>query len=77
MQKFEKAAKDLGIPYQIQPSWAGHDSMILSHRLPTAMLFVPSKNGISHSLEEYTPACEIGQAANVLKQVLEKLTKNK
>ncbi len=51
--------------------------MIFSHRLPTAMLFVPSKNGISHSLEEYTPACEIGQAANVLKQMLEKLTKNK
>ncbi|WP_289050326.1 M20 family metallo-hydrolase [Acidaminococcus timonensis] len=75
MQKFEKAAKDLGIPYQIQPSWAGHDSMILSHRLPTAMLFVPSKNGISHSPEEYTDANDIGQAASVLKKVLEELTR--
>ena len=75
MQKFEKAAKDLGIPYQIQPSWAGRDSMILSHRLPTAMLFVPSKNGISHSPEEYTDANDIGQAASVLKKVLEELTR--
>lgn len=49
--------------------------MILSHQLPTAMLFVPSKNGISHSLEEYTDVNDIGQAASVLKKVLEELTR--
>lgn len=74
MQFFEEAARSCGIPWQIQPSWAGHDAMILSHELPTAMLFVPSQKGISHAPEEYTPAEEIGQAAQVLKQVLEGLT---
>lgn len=74
MEKFEETAKELQVPYQIQPSWAGHDAMILSHKLPTAMLFVPSQKGISHSPEEYTPAKEIGQAAQVLKRVLKGLT---
>lgn len=75
MQTFESAAEALQIPYQIQPSWAGHDSMIISHELPTAMLFVPSQKGISHSPDEFTSAEDIGQAATVLKRVLEELTK--
>lgn len=75
MQQLEEAAGALQVPYQLQPSWAGHDAMILSHRLPTAMLFVPSKKGISHAPEEYTPADQIGQAATVLKRVLEGLTR--
>ena len=74
MDLFEQEAQDLKIPYQIQPSWAGHDSMILGHELPTAMLFVPSVKGISHSPEEYTEPGPIGQAAEVLERALQKLT---
>jgi N-carbamoyl-L-amino-acid hydrolase len=36
------------------PSGAGHDAMIFADHLPTAMLFVPSIEGISHSFEEDT-----------------------
>ena len=74
MDLFEQEAGDLKIPYQIQPSWAGHDSMILGHELPTAMLFVPSVKGISHSPDEYTEPEPIGQAAEVLERALKKLT---
>jgi acetylornithine deacetylase/succinyl-diaminopimelate desuccinylase-like protein len=49
--------------------------MIISHDLPTAMLFVPSQKGISHSPEEFTASDDIGQAAAVLKRVLEELTR--
>ena len=35
-------------------SAAGHDSAETSMRVPTAMIFVPSKDGISHNPNEYT-----------------------
>lgn len=35
-------------------SFAGHDSAMIAQKVPTAMIFVPSKDGISHSPEEYT-----------------------
>jgi N-carbamoyl-L-amino-acid hydrolase len=35
-------------------SFAGHDSAMTNLRVPTAMIFVPSRDGISHSPEEYT-----------------------
>ncbi|WP_328537483.1 M20/M25/M40 family metallo-hydrolase [Streptomyces sp. NBC_00344] len=36
-------------------SFAGHDASVLSAHVPTAMLFVPSTGGISHSPLESTP----------------------
>ncbi|MDI9886521.1 M20/M25/M40 family metallo-hydrolase [Streptomyces sp. HNM0645] len=36
-------------------SYAGHDASVLSTRLPTAMMFVPSTGGFSHSNKEHTP----------------------
>ncbi|KAI9713668.1 MAG: hypothetical protein M1828_001398 [Chrysothrix sp. TS-e1954] len=43
-------------------SGAGHDSVYTSKRVPTCMIFVPSRNGISHNPEEYTSPedCAIG-----------------
>jgi N-carbamoyl-L-amino-acid hydrolase len=35
-------------------SLAGHDSALTSTRVPTSMIFVPSKDGISHAPEEFT-----------------------
>jgi allantoate deiminase len=48
------------------PSGAGHDAMVLAHHVPAAMLFVPSRGGLSHTPDEFsTPAhCEL--AARVL-----------
>ncbi|MGH2994688.1 MAG: Zn-dependent hydrolase [Gaiellaceae bacterium] len=55
------------------PSGAGHDAMVLAHHVPCAMLFVPSRGGISHSPEEFTPAeqCELG--ARVLARAVREL----
>ncbi|MBT2401780.1 M20/M25/M40 family metallo-hydrolase [Streptomyces sp. ISL-100] len=36
-------------------SYAGHDASVISTRLPTAMMFVPSTGGFSHSNKEHTP----------------------
>jgi N-carbamoyl-L-amino-acid hydrolase len=35
-------------------SLAGHDSALVAKKIPTAMIFVPSRNGLSHSPEEFT-----------------------
>jgi allantoate deiminase len=53
--EIEASIKELGLTYLAMPSGAGHDSEILAPRFPTAMLFVPSKDGKSHTPEEYTP----------------------
>jgi N-carbamoyl-L-amino-acid hydrolase len=51
-----KAAAQRHVPglHQPMPSGAGHDAQILSLRLPSAMLFVPSIGGISHHYTENT-----------------------
>ncbi|MFG6119347.1 hypothetical protein [Thalassobacillus sp. B23F22_16] len=36
------------------PSGAGHDILIVGHHIPVAMLFVNSKNGVSHNPEEWS-----------------------
>lgn len=48
------------------PSGALHDAANVSHRLPAAMLFVPSKRGISHSFEEDTAHDDLVLGAKVL-----------
>ena len=44
------------------PSGAGHDAMVLAHHVPAAMLFVPSRGGLSHTPEEFSSPehCELG-----------------
>ena len=39
---------------------------IANYGIPTGMIFVPSKNGISHSPEEYTDLRYISMAARIL-----------
>jgi N-carbamoyl-L-amino-acid hydrolase len=64
------ACEELGVEYRHIPSGAGHDAMCMAHIAPIAMLFVPSRGGISHSPDEYTDpeACVLG--ARVLLEAL-------
>lgn len=47
-------------------SYAGHDAQILSRITPSAMIFVPSVDGISHNPREETPWNDVVNGANVL-----------
>jgi hydantoinase/carbamoylase family amidase len=47
-------------------SGALHDAAILAPRLPTAMLFVPSKDGVSHNPAEFSRVEDVALAARVL-----------
>ena len=48
------------------PSGAGHDAQFMHVICPTAMIFVPSINGVSHSPGERTDAADLERGANVL-----------
>lgn len=69
----EQSCKELGLSYMDMISGPYHDSLFVGRFAPTAMIFVPSKNGISHSPEEWTDFEEIAQGADVLASVLYKL----
>jgi N-carbamoyl-L-amino-acid hydrolase len=48
------------------PSGAGHDAQMLARVCPTAMIFVPSVNGLSHNIAEFTETADLERGANVL-----------
>jgi allantoate deiminase len=62
----EAAAKATGEPYMLMPSGAAHDTMCVADHVRSAMVFVPCKDGISHSpLEDAKPA-DAGLAAEII-----------
>lgn len=56
------------------PSGAGHDCMNFTGKCGTALLFVPSKNGLSHKKEEYTSKEDCAAGAEVLREFLKRTT---
>lgn len=64
------AADELGLAHRVMPSGAGHDTQWLARIAPTAMIFVPSRGGVSHVPEEYTTPADLTAGADVLLRVL-------
>lgn len=56
-------------------SGAGHDASYMARIAPTAMLFVPSADGISHNPREYTSTADIVRGARVLWQAVRILSR--
>ncbi|MDW7748834.1 M20 family metallo-hydrolase [Halomonas sp.] len=58
----EAATQALGVRYRRMMSGAGHDAVYVSRVAPTAMIFIPCRDGISHNEAEYaTPEhCALG-----------------
>ncbi|OME65600.1 allantoate amidohydrolase [Paenibacillus odorifer] len=59
--------------YRMMVSGAGHDAQLFAPRCPTAMIFVPSRAGISHSPEEYTFPEQLVAGLEVLTAMLYEL----
>ena len=66
----ESAAESLELSHRRMPSGAGHDAQEMAHVAPIAMIFVPSKGGISHAPQEFTAPTDIANGANVLLRTL-------
>lgn len=71
----EQKSKALGYSSMRMPSGAGHDAQMMASICSTAMIFIQSKDGISHNIDEFSSDDAIEAGANVLlNAVLEKLT---
>ena len=72
-QTIDESAKQLGLTTKALPSGAGHDAQEIADICPVGMIFVPSRDGISHSPREFSKPEDIANGANVLLQSLLKL----
>jgi N-carbamoyl-L-amino-acid hydrolase len=66
----ESTARALGHTTMRMPSGAGHDAQMLARVCPTGMIFVPSVDGLSHNIAEYTTPADVVAGADVLLQVV-------
>ena len=73
LEVFRRAAEACGASWRRMPSGAGHDSQLMASRVPTAMLFVPSVEGRSHTPDELTSHEDCVRGASVLATVLSEL----
>ncbi|MTD30706.1 M20 family metallo-hydrolase [Planomicrobium sp. YIM 101495] len=69
------SADKLQYSYELLPSGAGHDAMNMARLCPTGMIFIPSKEGLSHNPEEYSALEDIGAGAQLLEEEIIKWAK--
>ncbi|MGC3873682.1 Zn-dependent hydrolase [Halomonas sp. GXIMD04776] len=65
-----QSSQALGIPYRDIETGAGHDAVFVSKIAPTAMIFVPCEDGISHNESEYAKPEDLEAGTNVLLHAL-------
>ena len=66
----QMAAEWLDLPALHMPSMAVHDAMVMASVTPTAMIFVPSRRGISHARGEFTSQAHCLNGVEVLARTL-------
>ncbi|MGA9276787.1 Zn-dependent hydrolase [Ilumatobacter sp.] len=71
----EACAAERGLTSKRMPSGAGHDAQMFARVCPTAMIFTKSVNGISHNVTEFTAPDDLEAGANVLLDVMLRLTR--
>jgi len=70
MDAVTHAAGTLGLQSLRMPAMAGHDAQVLGRVAAAGMIFVPSKDGRSHSPLEFTADEDLERGANILLQTL-------
>jgi N-carbamoyl-L-amino-acid hydrolase len=66
IEMVKNAAEELQVPYQEMLSQAGHDAYHMTRITPTALLFSPCKEGITHNENEHIELEYTTPAVNVL-----------
>ncbi len=70
----EEATKATGEAYMRMHSGAAHDTMCVADRVPTAMVFVPCKDGISHHPAEDAHPADAALVAEIILEAIRALT---
>ena len=74
LDALEQATTATGEPYMRMHSGAAHDTMCVADRIPTAMVFVPCVEGISHHPAEDADPADAALAANIILNAIQTLT---
>ena len=69
----ETAIQSQGYSYKRMVSGAGHDAQLVGMTYPSAMVFVPSRDGISHNPAEFTETHFLEKAIAVINEAVLKL----
>lgn len=77
VQTVENVCKSLKIPFLQMASGAAHDTQIMATITRAGMIFVPSKEGRSHSIAEWTDMDDIEKGANVALNTLYRIAGGK
>ncbi|MDA4118188.1 MAG: Zn-dependent hydrolase [Thaumarchaeota archaeon] len=59
-------ARRLGLNYCEMPSFGGHDSQVIGKTAQAGMIFIPSKNGISHNWKEWSDFKDVAACTRLL-----------
>jgi hydantoinase/carbamoylase family amidase len=70
MDILENICDEKDIPYRYMQSGAGHDAMNMVELGPTGLIFIPSKDGISHNPNEHTDLDDILHGIDVLESAI-------
>lgn len=76
-ERLALAARECSVPFCVLPSGASHDAAHVAKVAPTGMLFVPSREGVSHSPDEWSDVDDIARAAEVIATALRLLDQQK
>jgi allantoate deiminase len=74
LSALESAAQATGEPFMRMHSGAAHDTMCVADRVPTAMVFVPCKDGISHHPDEDANPEDAALAAEIILNAIQALS---
>lgn len=69
----ENEAKKYGFSYKLMPSGAGHDAMYMTNVTNVGMIFIPSINGVSHNIAEFSRMEDIKMGTDLLLKATIKL----
>lgn len=72
----KESCEELGVSHQYIHSGAGHDAQFAAYVLPTTMIFVQSKDGLSHCEPEYSKPEHCTEGASVMLNAVLKADKD-
>lgn len=73
VDKIKEQCDRHGVNYKMMHSGAGHDTQMIAQHIPSAMIFVPSRDGISHNPAEYTEPKDLAEGIQLLIHTLYEL----
>ncbi|MCO6186627.1 Zn-dependent hydrolase [Rhizobium sp. L1K21] len=72
-EAFLAEAEALGLSHRVMPSGAGHDAQTMQAFCPAGLIFVPSRNGVSHAPQEWTDWADIEKGAQLMLNTIVRL----